>query len=152
MESSSADHGACGFERKSQTMSNSSWLCCGNASNSCQDISVRTKVMNRPTDAAVPGAVAASTAEETVRSILVHLRRDLQLSKLIRPAPLAISKTFTQHLLQLNGSRSFIPKHKAKRGIDQKEIKSEQRGMEQRAGRDGQHRDRAEWLGNFWSL
>lgn len=70
---------------------------------------------------------------------------------------LAISKTFTQQLLQLNGSRSFIPKHKANGGIDQKEIKSEQRGIEQRAESDRQHQDRAvrlcrlraEWPGNF---
>lgn len=46
-------------------------------------------------------------------------------------------------LIAAEWERVLHPKTQSKRGIDQKEIKSEQRGIGQRAGSDRQHRDRA---------
>ena len=140
------------------------FLC--NPSHRCRDISVWSEMANWPTDTAIPWA--APLARLKTRGVItaVHPRVPAERPAIVKAdmeaqtGSLAISKTFTQQLLRLNGSRSFIPKTQSKRGIDQKEIKSEQRGFEQRARSDRQHQDRAvrlcrlraEWLGNFWSL
>lgn len=64
----------------------------------------------------------------------------------------AISKTFSQQLLELNGSGSFIPKHKANREWSKKESDVNKAGWsrERRViGRGLLCRRRPEWPGNF---